>query len=316
VHTENESVFIGIDIAKDSLDIHVNPTEECWTSANTAKGIQDTVKRLEALTPACIVLEATGGLEMPLTASLAAADLPVAVVNPRQSRDFARVMGILAKTDSIDARVLALFAEKIQPPCRPLPSEEGLALKELVTRRNQLIDMRTMETNRQRRISSRHVVTSIDTVIETINEQLKEIDHEIKQRIKASPVWRMKDKLLQSVPGVGDGTSAILMATLPELGLLTRRQIASLAGLAPMNRDSGKWRGRRMITGGRVNVRKALYMPTLTAVRYNPIIKSLYDRLVNKGKAPKIAITACMRKLLSILNALMRDNSSWRHVHP
>lgn len=316
VHTEKQSVFIGIDVSKDTLDFHVLPTGECWTSATTPQGIHDSVERIGMLAPACIVLEATGGLELPLTVALAAADLPVVVVNPRQSRNFARVVGILAKTDAIDARVLAMFAEKIQPPCRPLASEESLALKELITRRCQLIDMRTMETNRRKRINSPHVGVSIDTVVQAINDQVKNIDDEIQQRIKSSPVWREKDKLLQSVPGVGEGTSAVLMAALPELGDLTRREAANLAGLAPINRDSGQCRGKRMITGGRAFVRKALYMPTLTAIRYNPVIKAMYDRLIKRGKPPKVAITACMRKLLSILNALVRDNLTWQQVHP
>ena len=316
MHTEKQSVFIGIDVSKDTFDIHALPSGESWTSATTPQGIHDTVERIGMLAPSRIVLEATGGLELPLTAALAADDLPVAVVNPRQSRNFARAMGILAKTDAIDARVLAMFAEKIQPPCRPLASEESLELKELITRRCQLVEMRTMETNRRKRICSPYVGVSLDTVIQAINEQVKNIDDEIQQRIKSSPVWRAKDKILTSVPGVGGGTSAVLMAALPELGKLNRRELASIAGLAPINCDSGQCRGQRMISGGRAVIRKAMYMATLTAIQRNPVIKALYERLKKRGKPSKVAITACMRKLLSILNALVRDNLAWQQVHP
>lgn len=311
-----KNVFIGIDIAKDSLDIHVKPTNDQWSSTNNPKGIDDTLTRLAALEPTCIVLEATGGLEVKLAAALAVAGLPVAVINPRQVRDFARALGKLAKTDSIDAEVIALFAEKVTPACRPLISKEEHALKELITRRRQLIDMRTMESNRQQRIVSQQVTDSIDTLIAYINSEVKEIDREIKQFIKASPIWRAKENLLKSVPGVGDGTAAMLMAAVPELGSLNRRQIAALVGLAPMNRDSGTFRGRRMIVGGRAAVRAQLYMATLSAKTWNPFIKKFFNRLIEKGKAFKVAITACMRKLLTILNAIIRDSRSWQPINP
>lgn len=310
-----KKIFIGIDIAKDSLDIHVKPTDEHWTNTNNSKGIDDTVDRLTVYEPACIVLEATGGHEMELAASLSTAGLPVAIVNPRQVRDFARALGILAKTDTIDAEVLSLFAEKVRPECRPIPSDEEQALKELITRRRQLVGMRTMESNRLQRIRSRQVNESIDNILAEINRQIKEIDLEIKQFIKASPIWRAKDKLLKSVPGVGDGTAAMLIATLPELGSLNRRQIASLAGLAPMNRDSGTFRGRRMIIGGRAAVRSYLYMAALSAIKCNPFIKQYYNRLIAAGKVFKVAITACMRKLLTTLNAVIRDSRPWHHVN-
>lgn len=249
-------------------------------------------------------------------ASLASAGLPVAIVNPRQVRDFARAMGMLAKTDSIDAEVLALFAEKVQPECRPCPRTRDRALKELVSRRQQLVNMRIMETNRQQTMQSRQVAASIQLLIDTLNRQLCDIDKEIKQRIKASPVWRAKQKLLKSVPGIGNGTASMLIAMLPELGTLSRRQIAALVGLAPMNRDSGKFRGKRMIVGGRAAVRAYLYMPMLTAIRFNPVIKCLFDRLMAAGKLFKVAITACMRKMLTILNAVMRDLRPWQPVKP
>ncbi len=303
------TLFIGIDIAKDSLDIHVKPTDEHWISANTAKGINDTVYRLSALEPDCIVVEATGGFEMDLATAISTAGLPLAIVNPRQVRDFARALGRLAKTDAIDAEVIALFAEKVRPECRPLPTDEEQALKELVTRRRQLVDMRTMESNRIKQSKVNEINSSIKSHIVYIDNELAVVDREIKQRIKASPVWRAKDKLLKSIPGIGDGSAVMLMAALPELGTLNRRQIAALVGLAPMNRDSGTFRGRRMIRGGRAAVRSYLYMPTLTAIQHNPFIKAMYNRLIMAGKASKVAITACMRKLLTILNAVMRDSS-------
>lgn len=310
------TVFIGIDIAKDSLDIHCNPDGEHWTSAHTPSSIDKTVDRLIALKPTCIVIEATGGLEMQLAAALTTACLPVAIVNPRQVRDFARAMGRLAKTDTIDAEILALFAEKVGPECRPLPSEDEQALKDLITRRRQLVDMRTMESNRRQRIQSRQVTDSLQTHITFINNEIKEIDRKIKQFIKASPVWQAKETRLKSVPGIGDGTAAMLMAALPELGTLNRRQIAALVGLAPMNRDSGTFRGRRMIVGGRAAVRCCLYMPALSAIKCNPFIQQYYNRLIAKGKAFKVAITACMRKLLTILNAVMRDSRHWQPLIP
>jgi len=310
------NIFIGIDVAKDSFDIHVKPSGDHWTCTYDSQGIDTTVDRLAALEPDSIVLEATGGYETELTASLSIAGLPVVIVNPRQVRDFARAMGKLAKTDALDAEVIALFAERVRPERRPLPSQEERALMELVSRRRQLVDMRTMEINRQKHIQSQPVAESVKEIISTFDRQLKDIDREIKQRIKDSPIWRAKEKLLKSVPGIGDGTAAMLMASLPELGSLNRRQIASLVGLAPMNRDSGTFRGRRMIRGGRTAVRTSLFMPTLSAIRHNPFIKTMYNRLIAAGKAPKVAITACMRKLLTILNAVIRDSRPWQTVTP
>jgi len=309
-----KKVFIGIDIAKDTIDISVLPSGESWTVGTTPTELPETVDRLAALKPTNIVMEATGGYEIRLAASLATAGLPVAVVNPRQVRDLARALGILAKTDTIDAHVLALFAEKVQPQCRPLPTDDEHALKELITRRYQLVDMRTEESNRRQQIVSKQVYESITTLIESINHEIDVIEHEIDNRIKSSPVWRAKDKLLQSVPGIGKKTASMLIVALPELGHLNRRQIASLVGLAPMNRDSGTFRGRRMITGGRALIRAGLYMPILSAVRYNPKIKKFYDRLIAAGKLEKVAITACMRKLLTILNAIVRENEPWHSI--
>ena len=310
-----KKVFIGIDIAKDTIEICVLPSSESWTVGTTPAELLETVDRLAALKPTNIVLEATGGYENRLAASLATTGLPVAVVNPRQVRDFARALGILAKTDAIDAHVLALFSEKLQPECRPLPTDDEHALKELLTRRHQLVDMRTKESNRRQQIVSKQVCESITTLIESINHELDVIEREIDNRIKASPVWRAKDKLLQSVPGIGKTTASMLIVALPELGHLNRRQIASLVGLAPMNRDSGTFRGRRMITGGRALIRTGLYMPILSAIRYNPKIKTFYDRLIDAGKLEKVAITACMRKLLTMLNSIVRENEPWHPIN-
>ncbi len=309
-----KKVFIGIDIAKDTIDISILPSGESWTVGTTPTELLETVDRLAALKPTNIVMEATGGYENRLAASLATAGLPVAVVNPRQVRDLARALGILAKTDAIDAHVLALFAEKVQPECRPLPTDDEQALKELLTRRYQLVDMRTAESNRRQQIVSKQVNESITTLIESINHELDAIEREIDNRIKASPVWQAKDKLLQSVPGIGKTTASMLIAALPELGHLNRRKIASLVGLAPMNRDSGTFRGRRMIIGGRALIRAGLYMPILSAVRYNPKIKPFYDRLIAAGKLEKVALTACMRKLLTMLNAIVRKNEPWHPI--
>lgn len=306
--------FIGIDVSKDTFDMYCSPSGEYWTSANTTKGIDETVTRLTALEPNCIVLEATGGYEFKLAAALCVARLPVALVNPRQVRNFARALGKLAKTDKIDAEVIALFAEKMRPECRPLPSEKEQALKELITRRRQLVDMRTMESNRQEHICSPLVNDSIDALIAYITSNVKDIDREIKQLIKASPLWRVKENLLKSVPGVGDGTASLLLAALPELGFLNRRQIAALVGLAPINCDSGKSRGRRKIMGGRTAVRSQLYMATLSAIRWNPLIKKFYDRLIAHGKIKKVAMTACMRKMVILLNAVIRDSCPFQPI--
>jgi transposase len=273
--------------------------------------MDDVIARLRDLQPAMIVMEATGGLEIPVAAELVAADLPVTVVNPRQVRDFARALGILAKTDAIDARVLALFAEKVRPESRPLPDVRMRALRELVTRRQQLVDMRTMESNRRRMLRSERASTSIQLMLDTIEKEIHKLDLEIKKHITKSPIWQKKADLLKSVPGIGNTTAPLLVVALPELGKLNRRQIASLVGLAPMNRDSGTLRGHRTIIGGRRMVRTALYMPTICAIRFNPIISRFYERLRTAGKPPKVAITACMRKLLIILNAIVRKNTPW-----
>jgi transposase len=302
-------IFVGIDVAQDHCDMYVYPLAQ--QSTFEICGMADVIARLRDLQPAMIVMEATGGLEVPVAVEFVAADLPVAVVNPRQVRDFARAMGILAKTDVIDARVLALFAEKVRPESRPLPDARMRALRELVTRRQQLVDMRTMESNRRRMLRSERASTSIQLMLGTIENEIHKLDLEIKKHITKSPIWQNKADLLKSVPGIGNTTAPLLVVALPELGKLNRRQIASLVGLAPMNRDSGTLRGHRSIIGGRRMVRTALYMPTICAIRFNPIIRRFYERLRIAGKPPKVAITACMRKLLIILNAIVRKNVPW-----
>jgi transposase len=303
------NVFVGIDVAKDHCDMYVHPSAEQGSFG--ISGMDDVIVRLQALKPTMIVMEATGGLEVPVAAELVTAALPVTVVNPRQVRDFARAMGILAKTDAIDARVLALFAEKVRPESRPLPDARLRALRELVTRRQQLVEMRTMESNRRRMLRSERASASIQLLLDTIETEIRNLDCDIKKHITKTPVWQEKVDLLKSAPGIGNTTAPLLVAALPELGALNRRQIASLAGLAPMNRDSGTLRGHRTIIGGRRMVRTALYMPTISAIRFNPLIRQFYDRLRAAGKPPKVAITACMRKLLILLNAILRDKRPW-----
>jgi len=304
-------VFVGIDVAQDHLDVHLLPAGEAFACPNDPTGIASLVGRLQVAQPALIVLEATGGYQGLVAAELTAADLPVAVVNPRQPRDFARALGLLAKTDAIDARVLALFAEKVQPRCQTPRSDREQRLKALVTRRRQLVEMRTAELNR-RALATDEVRKSIDKVVKLLNRQIEDLEQDLDGTIRHMPQWREKDDLLQSVPGVGPATSHMLLAALPELGTLGRRQMASLVGLAPFNRDSGKLRGQRTIWGGRADVRCALYMAAVSAIRCNPAIRAFYQRLRNNGKKAKVALTACMRKLLTILNSLLRNHCPWQ----
>jgi transposase len=304
-------MFIGIDVSKAQLDCATYPGDDRWTVTNDEPGLANLVARLERMSVKLIVLEATGGLQIPATAALAAAALPVVVVNPRQVREYARAKGILAKTDRIDAGVLAMFGEAIKPQIRPLPDEATQELQSLQVRRRQLVTMIVAEKNRLTTARQR-VRKQIDQHIRWLEKRLAEIEQDMESAIRSSPLWKENNDLLKSIPGIGSGTSAMLLATLPELGMLSNRQITALVGLAPFNRDSGKHRGKRMIQGGRARVRTALYMPTLAAIRHNPIIRSFYDRLVQAGKPPKVAITACMRKLLTILNAMIRSRNQWR----
>ena len=270
------------------------------------------IQRLAELRPALVVLEATGGLQAHVAAELAAAGLPVAVVNPRQVRDFARATGKLAKTDRLDAAAIARFAEAVRPPARPLDDAASLALKGLVARRRELVAMRVAERNRLGATSVERVRQSLLAVIETLERQIAALDGDIDQQVKDSPAWRAWEDLLRTVPGVGPTTARTLIAELPELGKLTRRKIAALVGVAPINRDSGQMRGRRTVWGGRPGVRAILYMATVTAVRCNPLVAAAYRRLRGRGKPAKVALTACMRKLLVILNAMLREQASWR----
>jgi len=307
-----ERTFVGIDIAKDHVDVHVHPTDERFQLSRNDAGLAELVARLQPLGPRLVVLEATGGYEIPVAAVLASAGVPVAVVNPRQIRDYARATGQLAKTDALDARLMALFAEAVQPEVRPLPTPEAQALGDLVTRRRQLVDMLGAERNRHHQARDLRLQRRIATHIRWLTKALAEIEADLATRIRSSPIWRERDNLLHSVPGVGDITAYTLIADLPELGHLDRRKIAALVGVAPFNRESGHWRGRRMIAGGRPAVRSVLYMATLTAVRFNPAIAHFYQRLTAAGRPKKVALTAAMRKLLTILNAMLRDQRPWQ----
>lgn len=307
-----ERIFVGVDVAKERLDVHVRPTGESFAVAYDEAGLATLLARVSALAPTLIVLEATGGYEVTVAAALAHAALPVAVVNPRQIRDFARATGQLAKTDVLDARVTARFAETVQPAARPLATEEAQALGELVARRRQLVDMLGAEQNRRRQARDGGLQKRITAHVSWLSRALAELEGDITRLIRASPVWREKENLLTSAPGVGDITAHGLIAELPELGQLSRRRIAALVGIAPLNRDSGQWRGRRTIGGGRPAVRRALFMATLTAIRYNPTIATFYRRLTGAGRPKKVAVIAAMRKLVTILNAMLRDQRPWR----
>jgi transposase len=304
-------VFVGIDVSKARLDGYSNPRAEHFTHPNDEAGIAATVARLKALGPTLIVLEATGGLEAPLAAALAAAKLPVAVVNPRQVRDLAKAMGTRAKTDAIDAEILAHFAEKIRPEVRDLPDEEARLFEAILARRRQLLEMRVAEQNRLGSATAPKVRRDLQAHIRYLDRRVEEMDTELESAIEKSEVYRAKDDLLRGVPGIGPVASRTLLASLPELGKLNAKRIAALAGLAPMARDSGTLKGRRMICGGRADVRSALYMATLSAVRYNPTLKAFYDRLRAVGKPAKLALTAAARKLLTILNAMLKANQAW-----
>lgn len=306
------SVFVGIDVSKDHLDVCRLPGNQVTQFSYDLAGVAALKSWLGEQPPALIVLEATGGLETNVVAELAAEGLPVVVVNPRQVRDYARALGRLAKTDAIDAVVLARFAQDVRPQIRTLPSEEERNLGELIARRRQLVDLRTAESNRLKQARSRSVWKDVKGMLETLDKKIRSVEREIEKQLHHNPVWRERDQLLQSVPGVGDVTSRTLLAELPELGRLNRRQIASLVGVAPINRDSGKLRGKRTVWGGRASVRAVLYMATLTARRCYAPIKALFERLVQHGKPRKLALTACMRKLLTILNAILKTNQSCR----
>ena len=304
------ALYVGIDVSQDRLDVHVVPTAQAWSVANAPAGHDDLVRRLLDLRPERIVLEATGKLELDAVVALATAGLPAVVVNPRQARDFGKALGQLAQTDRLDARVLALMAQAIRPELRPLPDEATRQLAELVARRRQLVDMITAEKNRLRR-AGRPVARRITAHLHWLEKELGGLDEQLLQKLRDCPLWQEQVELLDGVPGIGPLTALKLLADLPELGHLDRRQIAALAGLAPLCCDSGRFRGQRHIWGGRAKVRTALYMATLVATRHNPVIRTFYRRLRDQGKKAKVALTAAMRKLLTILNAMVKHNTPW-----
>jgi|TARA_Y100000294_G_C8535591_1_gene328906 transposase len=303
-------VYIGIDVSQSQLDVSSSVSDEVWCYGNDDQGHQGLIGQLQGLCCQRIVLEASGGYETVVAGELHQAQLPVVIVNARRVRDYAKAKGILAKTDRIDARVLADFAQAIKPEVRPFPTKEAQNLSELVVRRRQLVDMIGAEQNR-RIHASKPIQAQIRQHIAWLGRQVKDVDKDLRKAIRATPLWRANDELLQSVPGVGAVTSSRMLAQLPELGHLSHKKIAALVGVAPFNDDSGKHKGKRRIWGGRAEVRCVLYMATLVATRFNPVIKTFYDRLLQAGKPKKVALTACMRKLLIILNAIIRDQKSW-----
>lgn len=308
---QSSPLFIGIDVSKNLLDVFIRPTQEAFSSENSELGISALIDRIKSLRPHRVVVEATGGFEIPVVAALADAGLAVGVVNPRQIRDFARAIGKLAKTDRIDASVLAHFAQAVNPQLRPLPDKETRELSDLMARRRQIIEMIMAEKNRLGK-AAHPVVKGIKAHIRWLEKQLDEIDKDIEAMIRRSPVWQEKEDLLKSVPGVGPVLSRTLLAQLPELGESTHKQLSALAGVAPFNRDSGALRGRRTIFGGRASVRAVLYMGALVAIRHNPKLKSFYERLRKAGKPAKVAIIACMHKLLILLNAIIKTKTPWQ----
>jgi transposase len=308
------ALYLGLDVAKESLELASDPAGVSGQFPNDPAGIAALLAQCQAQPVALVVLEATGGYEAPVAAALATAGVPVAVVNPRQVRDFARALGQLAKTDRIDARVLALFGARVQPPSRPLPDEATQELEALLTRRRQLLEMLHAERQRRPRARGRMVRRSLDTHIRWLERQVIDTDATLEAAIQASPLWRVQDQLLQSVPGVGPTLARTLLGLLPELGHLDRHHIAALVGVAPLARDSGTLRGRRTCWGGRPAVRTVLYMAALTAARWNPVLRQFYQRLRAAGKPAKLALTAVARKLLVLLNAILRDARPWRYA--
>lgn len=305
-------IAVGIDVSKDRLDVAVRPDGEVFTVERNASGVDRLIERMRALAPTVIALEATGGFETVVAAALAAAALPMVVVNPAQIRAFARALGQRAKTDPIDAAVIAHFAEATKPEPRPLADEATRLLADLVARRRQIVEMIGAESQREKRIGVPRLRKSIRRVIGMLEKELAELDGDIDAGVRGSPAWREKEDLLASVPGVGPIISRTLIADLPELGTLSRKQIAALAGLAPFTRQSGQWKGRSFIGGGRASVRTALFMGALVAMRHNPVLKSFFERLIAAGKPKMVALIAVARKLLTILNAIVRDKRPWQ----
>lgn len=306
-----DAQYVGIDVSKDRLDVHVRPSGEAFTVARDGEGLADLVTRLTPLSPQVVAVEATGGFEITVAAAIGAAALPLVVVNPAQVRHYAQALGRRAKTDRIDAEVIARFAEAARPEPRPLPDEATQALADLVTRRRQIITMMVAERQRATRLPKR-LKRSCERVVRVLEAELAALDHDIDTTVRGSPAWRAKEDLLASVPSIGDITARTLIADLPELGTLDRRKIAALVGVAPFTRQSGQWQGKAFIAGGRPNVRAALFVATMSAVRHNPTIRAFRQRLLAKGKPKMVVMVACMRKLLTILNAILRDQKPWQ----
>jgi transposase len=312
---ENPQTFVGIDVSSQRLDVDTVPVSHPFSEPNDGDGIISLTAHLKALNPQIVLLEATGGYEIPLAYALYEAGLPVVIMNPKAVRHFAKALGKLAKTDKLDAQILALYAQRIQPQVRPLKDQEQLELANLMTRRRQLQGMIGMEENRRRTCTPK-VRANIDLSLAHLRRLLKDLDREIHDSIRRSPLWHENSEILQSCIGIGPKVSASLIADMSELGTLPRTKASALAGLAPMNRDSGQYRGQRKIQGGRPAVRQALYMAALVASRHNPVIKEFYQRLRLAGKPPKVALTACMRKLLVILNAMLKNRTYWNPQLP
>jgi len=308
-----DAQYVGIDVSKDRLDVHVRPSGEAFAVARDGEGLSALVTRLQPLSPHVVAVEATGGFEMTVAAALGAAALPLVVVNPAQVRHYAQALGRRAKTDRIDAEVIARFAEAARPEPRPLPDEVTRTLADLVTRRRQIITMMVAERQRATRLPKR-LKRSCERVVRVLEAELSALDQDIDTTVRGSPAWRAKEDLLASVPSVGDITARTLIADLPELGTLDRRKIAALVGVAPFTRQSGRWQGKSFIGGGRPNVRAALFVATMSAVRHNPTIRAFRQRLLAKGKPKMVVMVACMRKLLTILNAILRDQKPWQHA--
>ena len=308
-----DAIIVGIDVSKDKLDVALHPDGAAFTVARNATGIDALIERLRPLSVKLVALEATGGFEAVVAASLGAAGLPVVVVNPARVRNYAKALNQRAKTDAIDARVIAAFAAAAKLVARPLPDAATRLLADLVGRRRQIIDMVKAEQQRKKRLTNKRLLQSIARLLKALQKELSEIDAEIDESMRGSPAWRDKEDLLASVPGVGPVIARTLIAELPELGSLDRRQIAALAGLAPWTRQSGQWRGKSFIGGGRKSVRRALFMGAMVAARYNPVLKAFRQRLVEAGKPKLVAAIALARKLLTILNAMVRDGTPWRH---
>lgn len=304
--------FVGIDVSKTARDVHLRPDGTARRFDNTPEGISALLGWVAPLAPTLVVLEATGGYENAAVAALSLRGLPVCLVNPERVREFARALGRLAKTDTLDAGVLAAFADQVRPPVRPLGDADTHKLRALVTRRGQLVGMRTMESNRLGGVTDRAIRRSIEAILRALDRELDRANRDLDAAIRSSPVWPAKDELLQSIPGIGPVVSRTLLAELPELGTLSREQVASLAGVAPMNRDSGSWRGRRMVAGGRAVVRGMLYLGSHAARQGNAFLRAFAERLAAAGKAPKVIRIALARKLLIIANAVLRDNRPWQ----